>query len=269
MKLSAVYALPGKAKFDYVLRGELEDVLESMAEFGYRGVEYSIPDPFKLDFGKVLEATEAHGLKVSAISTGLAYLEYGLSLTHPDGSIRDKAVEFMAKYVELASAHGSGVVVGLIRGRCGGRSFKEVYGLLVDSLNRLRSPCERHGVNLLFEPLNRYETDLINSVSEALSLIKVTGDWVKLLFDTFHVGIEEHNIYDAILYAGSNIGHVHVAENNRLPPGMGSVDWERVVFRLIRVGYNGYLSLEAMPKPSLKEALRQTASVLKPLLIPP
>ncbi|RLI28656.1 hypothetical protein DRO58_01710 [Candidatus Bathyarchaeota archaeon] len=265
MKLSAVYALPGTARFDYVLRGELEEVLGFMAELGYHGVEYNIPDPFKLDFGRLLEATEAYGLRVSAISTGLAYLEYGLSLTHPDRSVRDKAVEFMVKYVELASVHKSGVVVGLIRGRCGGRNPEEARRLLVDSLRRLRDPCERHDVNLLLEPLNRYETDLVNKISGALSIIGETGGWVKLLFDTFHMGIEERSLYDAILHAGSSIAHVHVAENNRLPPGMGSIDWERVVFRLLRVGYKGYLSLEAMPEPSLKEALKQTADTLKPL----
>lgn len=268
MRLSAVYALPGKARFDYVLRGELEEVLASMAELGYQGVEYNIPDPFKLDFGRVLDATEAYGLRVSAVSTGLAHLEYGLSLTHPDSSTRDRAVRFMAKYIELASAHGSGVVVGLIRGRCDGRRFREVRRLLVDSLKRLRGPCEKYGVNLLLEPLNRYETDLVNRVSDALSVIEETGGWVKLLFDTFHAGIEERSLYDAILYAGSSIGHVHVAENNRLPPGLGSVDWERVVFRLLRVGYRGYLSLEATPRPSLRDALKQTADTLKPLVRP-
>lgn len=266
MKLSAVYALPGRARLEYVLRGELEEILEFMAELGYDGVEYNIPDPFKLDFDRLSDTTEAYGLRVSAISTGLAYLEYGLSLTHPDRDVRDKAVEFMAKYIELASAHKSGVVVGLIRGKRGGRSVEEARRLLVDSLKRLRDPCERHGVNLLLEPLNRYETDLVNKVSEALSIIGETGDWVKLLFDTFHMGIEERSLYDAILHAGPSIGHVHVAENNRLPPGMGSIDWEKTVFRLLRVGYRGYLSLEAMPEPSLKEALKQTADTLKPLV---
>lgn len=266
MKLSAVYALPSKARFSYLLRGQLEDILMTMAELGYKGVEYNIPDPFRLDFGRVLDATETYGLRVSAISTGLAYLEYGLSLTHPDSSIRDKAVKFMAKYIELASTHGSGVVVGLIRGRCEGRSFEETRRILMDSLRRLRGACERHGVNLLLEPLNRYETDLVNKVSEALSIIKETENWIKLLFDTFHAGIEERSLYDAILYAGSSIGHVHMAENNRLPPGLGSIDWEKVVCRLLRAGYRGYLSLEALPKPTPVEALKLTADTVKPLI---
>ena len=266
MKLSAVYALPSEARFGYVLRGGLAEMLEAMSELGYEGVEYSIANPFEVDLKALLRATEEYGLRVSAVSTGLAYLEYGISLTHPSPTIRDRALRFMGKYVEFASSHEAGVIIGLIRGKRKGRTAERTMNLLTDSLKRLKPICHENGVSLLLEPINRYEADYINRVSEALNLTEQLDGYVKILLDTFHMSIEERNLYDAILEAESAIGYVHIAENNRLPPGLGSIDWERVIYRLLRAGYRGYLSLEALPKPTPIEALRLTADTIKPLI---
>lgn len=266
VKLSAVYALPSEGRFGYVLRGGLAEMLEAMSELGYEGVEYSIANPFEADLKALLRATEEYGLRVSAVSTGLAYLEYGISLTHPSPTIRDRALRFMGKYVEFASSHEAGVIIGLIRGKRKGRTVERTMNLLTNSLRRLKPICHENSVSLLLEPINRYETDYINRVSEALNLIEQLDGYVKILLDTFHMSIEERNLYDAILEAGPAIGYVHIAENNRLPPGLGSIDWERVTYRLLRAGYRGYLSLEALPKPTPIEALRLTADKIKPLI---
>ncbi|MBS7611787.1 sugar phosphate isomerase/epimerase [Candidatus Bathyarchaeota archaeon] len=266
MKLSFVYVLPVKTEFKYAIKDELPEVLNLAAEFGFKGVEYNIPNPFEVDFERLLRLTEDYGLRISAISTGSAYLEYGLTITHPDFSIREKALKFMRKYIEHASAHNSGVVVGLIRGRRNDRAVEEIAESLISSIKMLEDHCLNYNVFLLIEPLNRYETDYINNVEEALRIVEQTGNYVKLLLDTFHMNIEERNIRDAILRAGRNIGHVHIAENNRLPPGLGSIGWKNVVHHLYRVGFNGYLSLEALPRPSFKEALKQTAETLNPII---
>ncbi len=266
MKLSFVYMLPIKTEFKYAIKDELHEALKLAAEFGFKGIEYNIPNPFEVDFKRLLKLTEDYGLRISAISTGSAYLEYGLTITHPNSSIREKALKFMRKYIEHASAHNSGVVVGLIRGRRDNRAVEEIAESLISSIRTLEDHCSSYDVFLLIEPLNRYETDYINSVEEALQIVEQTGDYVKLLLDTFHMNIEERNMCDAILRAGRSIGHVHIAENNRLPPGLGSICWKNVVQHFYRVGFNGYLSLEALPRPSFKEALKQTAETLNPIV---
>jgi sugar phosphate isomerase/epimerase len=258
--------LPAKTEFKYAIRCDLPEVLGLAAELGFKGVEYNIHNPFEVDFKRLLRLTEDHGLRISAISTGSACLEYGLTITHPDFSIRAKALKFMEKYIEYASTHNSGVVVGLIRGKRGARSLGEFAESLIGSIRMLKDHCLSYNVSLLIEPLNRYEADYINNVEEALRIIEQTGEYVKILLDTFHMNIEEKNICEAIIKAGRNIGYVHVAENNRLPPGSGSISWRDVILHLHKVGFNGYLSLEALPKPSFKEALRQTAENLNPII---
>ena len=90
---------------------------------------------------------------------------------------------------------------------------------------------EDKGTVFLLEPINKYETDIINTIDEALPLIKEYKR-LKLLLDTYHMTIEDISPYDAILKANEYIGYIHVAENNRLAPGMGMLDWERIIYRL-------------------------------------
>ncbi len=267
--MSIVYAVAPRTDFDVVVRGELSKVLGLAVELGYEGVEYNISDPFEADVRGLRKALDDFGLEASALSTGLSYLRYGYSLSSPDPGNRGKALEFFRRYVDVSVELGCGkVVVGLARGRCGvpGEApCEEALKHLRSSLELLDDYAGERGATIVFEPLNRYETKLVNKVGEAKELIKGLMN-VKLLLDTFHTTLEERSPYDAILEAGGLIGHVHVADTNRLAPGLGMLDWEKVLYRLVRVGYEGFLSVEALAKPSYEDMLREAARTLKPLI---
>ncbi len=268
-KLSMIYAVAPKTDFNVVVKGDLGRFLDLASSLGYEGVEYNVSNPFEVSSRTLKEAAELRGLKPSALSTGLSYLRYGYSLSSRDEELRENAVRFFKGYVDLSAELGCRkVVIGLARGRCGvpgeadcGRARQ----LLRRSLEVINDYALERGVTVVFEPLNRYETKLINSVEEALNLIKGLKAF-KLLLDTFHATLEEASPYEAILKAEGMIGHVHVADSNRLAPGMGIIDWERVVLRLMMAGYKGYLSVEAVPKPSYEGMLRKAAETLKPII---
>lgn len=266
LKLSAVHAIAKGVEFYVVIKAPLEEVLGKLVKYGYDGVEYNISNPFEVDAGWLRSITKNYGLEVAAISTGLSYLRYRYSLSSSSEEHRLKAVEFFKKYIELAAKlEAYKVVIGLARGRCEG-SCQTALERLKSSLNELDEYAAKHNVLLVFEPLNHYETDLVNRLDEALELIKQYSN-VGLLFDTFHMMLEEPDVYDAILRAGKHIGHFHVADSNRLAPGMGMLDWEKIVYRLLRTGYKGYVSVEARIEPSLDKLLEVSARTLKPLLI--
>ena len=266
LKLSAVYAIAPEIKFDVVVRGPIRQVLSQLKSLGYDGVEYNISNPFEVNVNELKEVTSDYGLEVSAISTGLSYLRYGYSLSSPNEELRRKAIEFFRKYIDVSVELGSyKVVIGLARGKCEGDCTR-AKELLKKSLTELDSYARERDVILLLEPLNRYETDLINRVSEALEISKEFKS-VKLLLDTFHTTLEERSAYDAIDLAGRYIGHVHVADSNRLAPGMGILDWEKIVYRLIKNNYRGFLSVEARAEPSYEEMLKVASRTLKPLLV--
>ena len=268
LKLSAVYALAKDVKFDIVVHGELRDVVKLMSDLGYEGIELNIQNPFHVDVTSLRKVIEDFNLGVAAISTGLSYLTYGYSLSSPNKELRSNAIKFFKKYIELSvDLNSKKVVIGLARGRCNKDvDCSRAKKLLRESLEVLNDYARHHNVILLFEPLNRYETKLVNKLSEALELIRGLSN-VKILLDTFHALLEERNVYDAIEYAGPYLGHVHVADSNRLAPGLGMIDWERVVYRLLKVGYRGYLSVEARTEPSFKDMLIVSIKTLRPLLL--
>lgn len=267
MKLAAVYALTEETSFKAVIRAPLHKVLDLMHKLGYDGIEINIPNPFKVDISKLSRDLNSYGFELSAISTGLSYVNYGLSLTHPSREVREKSIEFFIKYSEIASTieGANRVVIGLARGKSNGRPIDSVIQLLKDSIRVIMERTENNNTLFLLEPINRYETDIINTIDEALPLIREFKR-LKLLYDTYHATIEESNPYDAILKANGYIGYVHVAENNRLAPGMGMLDWERIICRLLRVGYNDYVSIEAIPKPSYERMLEIGSRTIRSLL---
>lgn len=267
LKLSAVYALATDVEFDVVIQGPTRQILTLIKSLGYDGVEYSILNPFEVNVRELKHLTDEIGLDVSAISTGLSYLHYGYSLSSLNAETRKKSLEFFHKYIDIsADLNANKVVIGLARGECGKADCKKVKQVLKNSLEILDSYAHEKGVTLVFEPLNKYETDLINRISEAIDLIKDLKS-TKLLLDTFHATLEERSVYEAIETAGPYIAHVHVADSNRRAPGMGILDWERIIYKLIKVGYRGYLSVEARAEPSFEELLRTSIKTLKPLII--
>jgi sugar phosphate isomerase/epimerase len=130
----------------------------------------------------------------------------------------------------------------------------------------LAEPMEGSAGLLLLEPLNRYESRYLNSVADCLdALAAVDRPGTGLLFDFFHVAIEEADIAQAIRLAGHRIKHVHLADNNRMLPGYGNIDWEGCIAALKSVGYDGYLNLECSASGDPATTLPATSEFLRRL----
>ena len=115
-----------------------------------------------------------------------------------------------------------------------------------------------YGVPLLVEPLNRYETNLLNRVKDSLNFLEgVRAKNVKLLCDLFHMNIEETDIADSLRLAGDRLGHVHFVDSNRLAAGWGHTNIVAVVQALRDINYGGYISAEVLPLPDSDSAAKQ------------
>jgi sugar phosphate isomerase/epimerase len=127
----------------------------------------------------------------------------------------------------------------------------------------LAEPVQGSAALLLLEPLNRYESRYLNRVADCLAaLAAVDRPGTGLLFDFFHVSIEEADIAQAIRLAGNRIKHVHLADNNRLLPGHGNIDWAGCIAALKSVGYDGYLNLECSTSGDPATTLPATSEFL-------
>lgn len=224
------------------------------AQAGFTAVELAITDPVQVDKDEVAAALGAAKLRPTSITTGQAAGKEGLSLSSFDDKVRARAIARIKAHMEFARPFGAVVIVGLLQGAAGDRS------LLVESLRE----CATYDpeVKLALEPLNRYETQLINTVHQALELIdKVGTENLGILFDTFHANIEEANLASSIRAAGEKLFHVHLADSNRWVPGAGHLPFGEVREALEEIGYQGGLILECFPKPS-PEALLSLARCL-------
>jgi len=128
----------------------------------------------------------------------------------------------------------------------------------------------QRGVELVLEPINRYETNFLNTVAETLAFLdEVAAPNVGLLFDTFHANIEEPSLAGSLRAAGQHLKHVHTADSNRWAPGSGHLDFAAVVATLRQSGYDGWLSAEILPLPgSAEQAAAQAIAHLRPLVRP-
>ena len=117
---------------------------------------------------------------------------------------------------------------------------------VVAGLKEVYAHAQKSGVRMAIEPLNRFETYFINRGDQALKMAQDVGPECGVCLDVFHMNIEEVDMFATIRNVGKRLADVHVAENNRLAPGMGNVNWKKLVETLREVGYDGALTMEAV-----------------------
>jgi sugar phosphate isomerase/epimerase len=251
MRLSIVLSTQ-PAKFQAAtFKGDLDANLARIASLGYDGVELAIRDPRLIDLDELGRLVQKHKLVVPAIGTGQAWGEEGLSFTDPDGAVRYAAIERIKSHVPVAARFRAVIIIGLVRGIVKpGVASEQAMDRLIEALRECSEAARPHGIRLALEPINRYETTLINNAAQGLELIERVGaDNFGLLLDTFHMNIEEPNIEDSIRQTGDRVFHFHVADSNRWYPGAGHLDFKTILGALFATGYTGFVSGEFMPVP--------------------
>jgi sugar phosphate isomerase/epimerase len=206
-----------------------------------------------------------HGLTVAAVGTGAGWVKHKLHLCHDDPSVRAKAREFIGGIIDIAGQFGAPAIIGSMQGTFEGDLPRDkALDHLASALDVLGARAAGHGQVLLYEPLNRYETNLFNRQGDAAAWLESRGLLpVRLLCDLFHMNIEEADIAAALTAAGRRVGHVHWADSNRQAMGLGHTDPEPIVAALRRIGYEGFLSAEVFPLPTALDAARQTILSLR------
>ena len=244
----------------FVFWDDLADGCREAAELGFDAVEVFPPDAETLDELDIKRLLARHGLKVAAVGTGAGWVIHKLRLTDPDRAGREPARLFVQSIVEAAGKLGAPAIIGSMQGRWGdGMDRDEATFYLADALSGLGKQAATFGVPLLYEPLNRYETNFANTLADGSRILRMLdNDNVKLLADLFHMSIEEADLPAALRAAGKDVGHVHFADSNRRPVGEGHTDMTSIVRALREIGYDGYLSAEVFPYPDPTAAARRT-----------
>ncbi|MEJ7644686.1 MAG: sugar phosphate isomerase/epimerase family protein [Chryseolinea sp.] len=222
---------------------------------GYDAVEIPVEYPERIDGKAVMKALDEHGLE--AIVCGA----FGPTrdLTHTDPAVHKNCFKYVDQCFELCNAWNAKFLAGPMYSAVGKTRMltleqrKVEWDRAVTNLRKVCTAARQQGQMIALEPLNRFESDLINTAEDVVRLIKDINDpAAKIMLDGFHMAIEEHDLSQAIFSAGSDLIHVQVSENHRGTPGTGQTQWLSLKHGLQRINYRGVVSIESFT-PDVKE----------------
>jgi D-psicose/D-tagatose/L-ribulose 3-epimerase len=225
-----------------------ENIAKNIVEMGYDWVEVPVENPNDIDYAPAAKVIRDYGLGVSVC----AAMAPDRDLIHSDPQIRDSGVAYLKHCIDATHTLGGTNLVGPMYSAVGRvwqstpQEREQDIELLVKQLRALADYATDKGVVLGVEPLNRFETSLINLASQVIEVVdRVSHPACKVMLDTFHMNIEERSLGDAIRAAGSRLCHVHTCENDRGAPGSGHVPWPEVAQALRDINYDGPLVIES------------------------
>lgn len=233
---------------------------------GFDIIEIAVEDASLIDVPLLKRTAEDEGLSITICGA------FGTTrdISSDDPAIRRNGVDYIAECIRLTEAVGSSLFAGPVYSAVGKTRMvspeqkARERAWCVENLRQLGKVASDAGVTVCIEPLNRFETDMINLVDQAIALIEEVGHPAyRMLVDTFHANIEEKSIPDAIRRAGSLLGHLHACENDRGTPGTGHVDWIGVRDALREIGYAGPVVIESFT-PGIVE-IAKAAAIWRPL----
>lgn len=242
------------------------DLLRHVARLGFSAVEIPLENAGDLDPDVLRAVLNETGLVPCVVGA----MAPGRDLVAASEEDVRQTQDYLRACVDLAAAVGAAAVCGPFYAATG-RVWRMSPGdrqAVYRELRRNLEPVVAHavdaGVRIGIEPLNRYETSVINTVAQGLEALgPLLGDHLGLALDTYHLNIEERSSSAAVRLAGENLVHVQVCANDRGAPGGDQTDWTGLLAALDEVDYQGPLVIESFTADNA--AIATAASIWRPL----
>jgi sugar phosphate isomerase/epimerase len=227
---------------------DLLDDIDTLAAMGFDGVEISVMYHLLPD-----ETTDARlgTVKQRLDDTGISASAMHFVFPPEFSLIRNplpKTVAYLKRIAELAAGVGAQTIMaggGFQNRQLLGMTLDEAEERIVEALASSAEACGPLGVEIAYEALNRFESNVGNTLNDSLRVVRAVGSpWVGVGGDTFHMNIEETDMAAAIVAVGDALVHLHLAENDRLSPGTGHIEFGPIFAALDAVGYAGWLAFE-------------------------
>jgi D-psicose/D-tagatose/L-ribulose 3-epimerase len=221
----------------------IEITLDRLHRFGYDGIEIS-GEPTRYDPDEVRRLLDQYELECWG---GVTIMTEGRDLVHPDKYVRIGTIAYMKDCIRMIRAL-KGTIFCIVPSTVGKvkplASPAEEWQWVVEGLKEVAEFAQENDVVPGVEPLNRFETYLINRHDQAMELADEVGHGLRVVLDAFHINIEEKDPIGAIKAVGSRMLDFHVADNNRRPAGQGKYNWSEVLSAMKESGYKGHLTAE-------------------------
>lgn len=234
---------------------ETVSLFPKIKTMGYDAVEIPVEYPEKINAKEVKGALDANGLK--AIVCGA----FGPTrdLTHDDPAVHENCFAYIRECLDFCNAWDAKFFAGPMYSAVGKARMvspeqrKVEWSRAVTNIHKASVLAHDRGLAIALEPLNRFESDLINTAEDVLRLVhEVSHPAAKVMLDGFHMAIEERNLEQAVTLAGDLLIHVQVSENYRGTPGTGQTQWDSLKRGLKNIHYQGAISIESFT-PEIQE----------------
>ena len=217
-------------------------------KWGFQTVEIPVEDPSHIDPAHVKRELDRHGLVCASVCACMGPGRDFRGTPEEQKTAMDYCKALIDQMVVLDCPSLIGPVYSVV-GKADAvapERQKEEWGLVVKNLRELAADAAARGKQICLEPLNRFETDFLNTCDQCLKLIKAIGAKnVKTHLDTFHMNIEEKAQGPAILKVGKLLGHFHACGSDRGTPGNDHIDWKSIAKALKKIGYQGDVVIES------------------------
>lgn len=238
------------------------DIIRQFKDWGCDTIEIALEDASHIDPHLIKQALDDNGLRCSSICAAMGP---GRDLRGNEAE-QQQAIDYISQVLDVMTVLDCPVMVGPLYSTVGRAeqtaedAYKSQWDVVVKHLKTLAARAGDLGKKLAIEPLNRYETDFINTCEQALRLVgDVDHDAVGLLLDTYHMNIEEKDSAAAIRRAGKHLLHVHACGCDRGAPGNDHIDWVGIRDALKDIDYSGSLVIESFT-PAVK-VIAKAASI--------
>jgi D-psicose/D-tagatose/L-ribulose 3-epimerase len=243
------------------------DLLTKVKGMGYDIIEIAVEDKHLINWKSIKEVAKDLDLKITI--SGAFGPERDISST--ELSYRKLGKEYIIDCIKIAADTGSPIFGGPLYSAVGKTRIvseeqkKQERAWCIETLIEVSQIAANEGVILGLEPLNRFETDMVNTVDQALSIVgEVSSPNLKIVLDTFHSNIEEKDIAASVRKIGRELlCHVQGNESDRGTPGTGHLEWEAIKDALVEIGYQGAVVIETFGQPS--KELARAACIWRPL----
>jgi fructoselysine 3-epimerase len=253
----------------------LEDTIERIAKIGYEGIEIGAGSPHayppcltKERRKHIRKVLDDNGVALSSMLPALSGGP-GHNLTSPIPEERRHTIDHYKDLVELTAEWGGKIVLYIPGWIIFGTTFKQAWEWSTAALSEIADKAAKFDVTLVIEPVS-FDTNFVDKGEEAIEMMEeVNKPNVKLMFDTFHTLYRKEPSSDYIYRMGKNLRHMHISDNNRLPPGQGRGDFISVINALKDIDFDGYLTMElGFDRRDIEPdfVARQSYEYLKPLV---
>ncbi|HLT95658.1 MAG TPA: sugar phosphate isomerase/epimerase family protein [Acidimicrobiia bacterium] len=244
----------------------LPGLLERISRMGYRAVELPVEHPGDWDPTAARRLLDETGLVPYVVGA----MAPGRNLVAAESAEVRATQDYLRHCVEVAHTIGAPALAGPFYAATG-RTWRMGMGEraaryveLSENLAPVIEDAKSAGVTIGIEPLNRYETSLINTVEQALTALEpLLGEVLGIAADTYHLNIEEKDPAAAVIAAGSSLVHVQVCGTDRGAVGDDHFDWKAFLDALDQIGYDGPLNVESFT--AANETIATAASIWRPL----